>query len=184
MGYLYITGGSIRNRKIIGPQNQKTRPMQAFLRKTLFDLMPLSLKKSIIWDIFAGSGAIGLEALSRGAGKVFFVEKDIKMTTVIARNVKLCGFQEQSQVLLADFFDLKRWVSRVEPPEIVFLDPPFPINPVEVLEKMYNLFELVKNSLIVIRFSKKSNPSLECPIYRVIIRRAYGDSALLFGSFE
>ena len=37
----------------------------------------------------------------------------------------LCGFQEQSQVLLADFFDLKRWVSRVEPPEIVFLDPPF-----------------------------------------------------------
>lgn len=184
MGYLYITGGSIRNRKIIGPQNQKTRPMQAFLRKTLFDLMPISLENIIIWDIFAGSGAIGLEALSRGAGKVFFIEKDIKMAAVIQRNVELCGFQEKSQILLADYFDLKRWASKVEPAKIIFLDPPFSINPVEVLEKMYNLSELLKNSVIVIRFSKRPKTMLEYPFYRVILHRVYGDSVLMFGSFE
>jgi len=183
MGYLHITGGSIKNRKIIGPRNQKTRPMQSFLRKTLFDLIPpLSLENSIVWDIFAGSGVIGLEALSRGAGKVFFVEKDLKMTTVIRRNVELCGFRDQTQVLYADFFNLKRWVPKVDPPNIVFLDPPFSTNPVEVLEKMYNLFELVKNSLIVIRFSKKSSALFECSFYQAN-RRTYGDSVLMFGSF-
>ncbi|NLJ49098.1 MAG: hypothetical protein GX428_05860 [Candidatus Atribacteria bacterium] len=184
MGYLYITGGSIRNRKIIGPQNMKTRPMQAFLRKTMFDLMPLSLDNAIIWDIFAGSGAIGLEALSRGARKVFFIERDPKMVEIIGRNMKLCGFQEKSQILLVDYFELKRWVPKVEPAKFIFLDPPFSINPAEVLEKLYNLFELVNKSLIIIRFSKRPNTMLECPFYKVILHRIYGDSVLMFGRFE
>lgn len=184
MGYLYITGGSIRNRKIIGPQNQKTRPMQSFLRKTLFDLMPQSLDNAIIWDIFAGSGVIGLEALSRGARKVFFIEKDSKMADIIQRNIQLCGFQEKSQILLVDYFELKRWVTKVEPAKFIFLDPPFPMNPFEVLEKMYNLYELVKNSLIIIRFSKRPSAILECPFYKVILQRIYGESVLMFGCFE
>ncbi len=184
MGYLYITGGLVRNRKIIGPQNQKTRPMQAFLRKALFDLMPVSLENCVIWDIFAGSGAIGIEALSRGASLVFFVEKDFKMANIIQRNVELCGFQEKSHILMADFFEFNRWVPKVKSPKIVFLDPPFLISPVEVLEKLYNLSEMVRSSLIVIRFSKRQSPFPECSFFRVAVSRIYGDSVLMFGSFE
>ncbi len=106
------------------------------------------------------------------------------MANIIQRNVELCGFQEKSHILMADFFEFNRWVPKVKSPKIVFLDPPFLISPVEVLEKLYNLSEIVKNSLIVIRFSKRQSPFPECSFFRVAVSRIYGDSVLMFGSFE
>jgi len=183
MGYLHITGGTVRNRKIIGPSCQNTRPMQSFLRKTVFDLMPIPLHDTIIWDLFAGSGAIGLEALSRGAAKAFFVEKDPKMVALIHRNIDLCGFRNSSRVFKRNFFQIERWILKIEKPNIVFLDPPFSLDPKEVLEKMKTLDRALEGTLIIIRYAKNCQFSIENFFTRVFIFRVYGESVLVFGYF-
>jgi len=183
MGYLHITGGTIRNRKIIGPPDLQTRPMQAFLRKTLFDLISCPLTNCKVWDIFAGSGAIGIEALSRGASRAVFVEKNPRMGTIIQRNLELCNFETNSRVLVADFFRFERWIAEADQPDIVFIDPPFPFDQVEILKKMYNLYQLLNGALIVIRFPKQKDPLSSCPFYQVTTQRVYGDSVLVFGYF-
>jgi len=184
MGYLHITGGSIRNRKIIGPSGKNTRPMQGFLRKTLFDLMQNDMSDRIVWDVFAGTGAIGIEALSRGASQVYFIEKDPRMGAIIQRNLTLCGFEKKCRVLIVDFFQIDTLLSRMDKPDIVFLDPPFFMNQAEIIKKIYNFKQLFIGSLIIIRYPKFKDLLSVCSFYDIKMLRTYGESVLAFGSFR
>lgn len=119
-----IIAGDWRGRPIEAPPGQSTRPTADRLRETLFNMLASRLGSFDglrVADLFAGSGALGLEALSRGAARAIFVESDSKAADVIARNAAKLGASDRVQVLRGSALALPR----SEPFDLIFADPPY-----------------------------------------------------------
>lgn len=120
---LRIIGGRWRGRRLTFPAVPGLRPTPDRVRETLFNWLTPFIDGARCLDLFAGSGALGLEALSRGAGDVVFVERDRRVVRTLRENLKTLG--AVADIHPADALD---WLSRdgsSEPFDIVFLDPPF-----------------------------------------------------------
>lgn len=103
------------------------RPSSDRLRETLFNVLAsgYQLEDSRWIDLFAGTGAVGLEALSRGAGYIYFVEKAPKIARITQENVKSLDAQDQAEVLTSDANAGLRQLEGIDPVDYVFLDPPY-----------------------------------------------------------
>jgi 16S rRNA (guanine966-N2)-methyltransferase len=120
---LRIVGGRHRGRRLQFPAGIDIRPTPDRVRETLFNWLQPRIAAARVLDLFAGSGALGLEALSRGAAHVTFVEKDRRAAAAIGALANDWG-EQGAQVICADAIE---WLSRpaVEPYDVVFLDPPY-----------------------------------------------------------
>jgi len=120
-----IIGGTFRSRKLEFPDVAGLRPTADRIRETLFNWVQDQVPGETCLDLFAGSGAIGFEALSRQAAKVVFVEKDRSALNSIAENMQLLEINNAELVQA----DAQQWIDSVSKPEkkfgLVFLDPPF-----------------------------------------------------------
>jgi 16S rRNA (guanine(966)-N(2))-methyltransferase RsmD len=122
---LRLTGGTFRGRVIQTPKNDRTRPTQARLRQALFNSLQSSIPQAKVLDLFAGSGALGFEALSRGAEHVTFVEMDRSAIRVLEKNIETLKVQQQV-VVVNDSVDSS--VSRIRslgPFDLILADPPY-----------------------------------------------------------
>lgn len=168
------------------PSGSRERPTSDFLRETLFNLLG-SVEKKIILDLFAGSGSVGLEAASRGADKVYFVEKDARLAAIIKKNIEDCRLEKNCLVSRGDVeSSLRELCRRQSKIDIIFADPPYNRGMVEkilVALKKYNVFH--EKSLLVIQHSVKENFT-EVPVddMQITNRRKYGDTALTFLEME
>lgn len=122
-----IIAGQRRGHKIEGPKGSAaTRPTSDLVRESLFNMVGALMPGRIAVDLFAGTGAIGLEALSRGAEQAIFIESNRESVGLIHANVAKLRYQDRSRVRLADAY---RWARSHEPdpdqPLAVFLDPPY-----------------------------------------------------------
>lgn len=121
-----ITGGLFRNRSILVPQTGSVRPSSGMLRETLFNILQGQIEDAIFLDLFAGSGAVGLEALSRGAAHVYFVERDRKALDILKKNIASLGVEKQTTLLAIDVKRaLKRLIATHKQFSIIFADPPY-----------------------------------------------------------
>ena len=121
-----IIGGSAGGRRLSTPRGQNTRPTSDRVREALFSAIEAwcgSLAGLRFLDLYAGSGAVGLEARSRGAGVVTMVEQDRRTAALISENVKALGFSHCEVVNASVAATLLR--EPVAPYDVVFLDPPF-----------------------------------------------------------
>jgi len=118
---LKITGGTLRGREVKSPESSATHPMGSRERMALMNSLGPNLKNAVILDAFSGTGAVGLEALSRGAAHVTFVEKNHKTAEILRQNVKNLGLQDQTRIFETDVmklnFDTKF--------NFVIADPPY-----------------------------------------------------------
>lgn len=123
-----IIAGKYKGRLLKRPPDHLTRPTASRTREAIFNILQhhpdVSLQGATVWDIFAGSGAMGLEALSRGAAYVTFVEKDPYVIRILQENIDHLGVGEDSTVLRGDATQL---VVRgaPQPADIIILDPPY-----------------------------------------------------------
>jgi 16S rRNA (guanine966-N2)-methyltransferase len=122
-----IIAGQRRGHKIDGPRpSTGTRPTRDLIREALFNILGELVVDRTVVDLFAGTGALGLEALSRGARQAIFVERDRENVGLIRRNIATLRYQDRAQARLADAY---RWAKSYEPlddrPLVVFLDPPY-----------------------------------------------------------
>ncbi|MBX6313772.1 MAG: 16S rRNA (guanine(966)-N(2))-methyltransferase RsmD [Isosphaeraceae bacterium] len=121
-----IIAGQRRGHKFDGPKGRTTRPTSDLVREAIFNILRDAVEGREVLDLFAGTGALGLEALSRGAARALFVERDRDHAALIRRNLATLRFEDRGTVLLTDAY---RWARAYEPPEeepvIVFLDPPY-----------------------------------------------------------
>lgn len=184
MGYIHIVGGEKKGRKIVVPSGGDVRPIQGVVRKALFEILREDLPGSVVYDIFAGSGSLGLEALSRGARKAYFIEGDPKVCQVLRRNIALCGYEEKAGIVRLDFLQTKRFPEHLERPDIVFLDPPFTYDISQVLEKLYNFRVVIGDALVVLRCSRSSWRGQNFSFFELLDVRRYGKSVLLFGRLK
>ncbi len=122
-----IIAGQRRGHKIDGPRaSTGTRPTSDLVRESLFNILGDLVVDRLFIDLFAGTGAVGLEALSHGAERVVFVERDRENVALIYRNVSALRYEEKVLVRHADAY---RWSRSFQPAEdrpiVVFLDPPY-----------------------------------------------------------
>src|SRR4051812_19938869 len=122
-----IVAGAWRGRSLVGPPGMETRPTADRVRQALFDMLMHApwagrrvLEGASVLDVFAGTGALGLEALSRGAGRAVFVERARPALRALRANIEACKAQERCEVLAVDAVS----VSDGQRADIVFLDPP------------------------------------------------------------
>ena len=121
---LRIIAGSLKGRKLSTPTWDGLRPTSDKLRETLFNVVAARVGEARVLDGFAGTGAVGIEALSRGAAHVTLVESDPRAVRLIERNLEHCAVTDRYAIIRARFADAAR---RLQPGsfELVFLDPPY-----------------------------------------------------------
>ena len=124
-----IIAGSARGRRILSvPKDMPVRPISDRIKQSLFDILRPRLPGSRFLDLFAGTGAVGLEALSRGAEAAVFVDGDPRCVKVIERNLDRTGWKARGKVFRANILASLSWVSyraSLEAFDIVFLGPPY-----------------------------------------------------------
>lgn len=123
-----IIGGSVRGRRLAAFRGLDIRPTSDLVREAVFDLLGLrNLSGVRVLDLFAGTGSLGIEALSRGASQAVFVDNSWKAIELIRKNLKLCGLEASGFILRKDLAGglPARRVLRVERFGLVFLDPPY-----------------------------------------------------------
>jgi 16S rRNA (guanine966-N2)-methyltransferase len=121
-----IIAGERRGHRIDGPKDHHTRPTSDLVRESFFNILRADVVDRVVVDLFAGTGALGLEALSRGAARALFVEQNRLNVALIHRNVSHLRYEDRVRVLATDAY---RWVRGFEPlddrPMLVLLDPPY-----------------------------------------------------------
>jgi 16S rRNA (guanine966-N2)-methyltransferase len=122
---LRLTGGEFRGRLIESPGSERVRPTQARMRQALFNSLQSKIRDANVLDLFAGSGALGFEALSRGAEKVVFVEQDRSALKLIAKNAATLGVQDRIKIISESVDRAWSRVLLCAPFDIVLADPPY-----------------------------------------------------------
>lgn len=123
---LRIVAGSLRGRKVLATVHPGLRPTPQLVRQALFSILGDAVPDRVFFDLFAGTGVIGLEAVSRGASGARLIERDAKQVADIQKAVDQFRVRDKAQVLRADVY---RWAERWTPPDEpvnLFLSPPFP----------------------------------------------------------
>ena len=140
---LRIIGGTFRNRPLKTPKGAQTRPTLAVMRKAVFDILQTKVDEASFLDLYAGSGAMGLEALSRGASHATFVEIDRHAFGCIEENIRLFEVQDRSTMISYDaLLALKKFAKEGKSFDIAYVDPPYAIGSrLQLLEKILFFFE-------------------------------------------
>jgi 16S rRNA (guanine966-N2)-methyltransferase len=177
-----IRAGSLKGRLLKSPRGEKIRPTSDKVKMAFFNIIGDCLKDVNFLDLFSGTGSIGLEALSRGAGRSIFVEKNRLSLEILRENIKLTGTQDRAQVLPLDIFGALKLLSKKgESFEIIYLDPPYDYQgTAKVLQYLYRE-DLVKEGGIISleRSGRDGRDGLEKVPFRPWKKKVYGNVFLL-----
>jgi len=173
-----VTGGTARGRRLAAPAIAGARPTSDLVRSAVFNILgPHILPEARVLDLFAGTGSLGIEALSRGAAWADFVEMSSKQCSVIRTNLETTGFGDRAQVLCRR---VERAVGVLAGPyRVVLMDPPYRLEELGPVLEAIDEQELVEDGgKVVVGHSKRVTLELS---YGGLLRgesRRYGDSAL------
>jgi len=175
-----IVGGRFRGRKLKTPVGGLTRPTAEKVREALFDILGERVRGVSFFDLYAGTGAVGIEALSRGAARVVFVESAGRALSALRSNIRALPLEKEEVNLVQEPVAkaLRKLSDAESAASIVFSDPPYADEEwPRLLDEIADLIAWTANGLLVLEHHSKSPPS--CPpgfspgkSYR------YGDSAL------
>ena len=179
-----VIAGKFRSRQLRSTRGLEIRPTSDRLRETLFDVLtagnPDALQGSIWLDLFAGTGAVGIEAISRGASTVYFVEQSRHAASVIKNNLDSLGVTAGFALLQQDAQSAIRDLQRTNiSPSIVFLDPPYALANAYA-DTLRSIGESNWNALVIAEHEKKLELAEEFGSLRRRRRLVQGDAALSF----
>ena len=175
-----VIAGSLKGRRLKTPDWDGLRPTSDKLRETLFNILAPRIAGARVLDAFAGTGALGIEALSRGAAEVTFVERDRRAQALIAANLAQCGIDTGYNLVrgAVDGAVATLQASRFEPFDIVLLDPPYTMPGREALMKIDTL--VAPGGVVVLEHARRA-PAPEQAGRLVRVREVNsGDSMLTF----
>ena len=148
-----VIAGSARRLLLKSPEGLDTRPTTDRIKETLFNMLMPNLPDAVFIDLFSGSGGIGIEALSRGANKAYFVENNQKAVACITENLEHPHLSDRAVVLRQDVFAALRGSIR-DTADIIFLDPPYQQEyDRKVLELLRDAAFVTDDTLIVVEAS-------------------------------
>jgi len=181
---LKITGGELRGRVIKAPPGLGTRPTAAKMRQALFNILGPAVIGARVADLFAGSGALGLEALSRGAAWCLFVEKSPAVARLLRGNLEALGMTERGRVLTAGLTAAAGSLAQEGPFDLVLADPPYGQGLVKgVLQTTLRLGLLTPGGRLVVEHAPPERTPAPAGLAAVDHRR-YGQSEFSFYCWE
>jgi 16S rRNA (guanine966-N2)-methyltransferase len=169
-----VIAGEFRSRRLKSLPGLETRPTPDRLRETLFNVLAARIADSVFMDVYAGTGAVGIEALSRGARRCIFIEKNRRAGEVIRENLAALGLESRAEVFTSKAATV---LERVHA-DIGFLDPPYEM--AKEYEAAMTALDRSETPLVIVQHSSRFTQPEECGHlrrYRVIKQ---GDNSLSF----
>lgn len=178
-----IVGGELRGRPLVSPKTHAIRPTTDRTRESLFNILmhahPEAIEGARVLDLFAGTGAVGIEALSRGAASVLFVEASVEGRGLLRTNIEALSLQGRTKIFRRDATALGS-AGTIEPFHLLFADPPYATGAGEkALRAAASGGWLVPGALAILEERADVQPACG-PEYRLIEERRFGDTRMHF----
>src|ERR1019366_5912294 len=184
-----VIAGKYRSRPLASLCGLDLRPTADRLRETMFNVLtagnPGALEGTVWFDLYAGTGAVGIEALSRGAGKVYFVESSARAVESVQANLRSLGVKTGFEVMKRDVAcALPKLETLGVTPDIIFLDPPYrlELDYRRTLQSLGGARVLKASSLVIAEHDKRFDPGEEFGLLRRYRKLVQGDAGLSFYS--
>jgi 16S rRNA (guanine(966)-N(2))-methyltransferase RsmD len=176
-----VIAGSHRGRRLTGPRGISLRPTSDKVREALFSILGARIPGSRFLDLYAGTGAVGIEALSRGARRVTFVDSDPKAMQLMRKNLTACGLLNQAELYPGSTEDfLRRHRLEHGPYDVIFADPPYADqSAIGLVLGSWDLGLLAADAVMVIEQHARFEPPAAVDQARLLRRYEYGDTTLL-----
>ncbi len=176
---MQVIAGIAKGRKLKSLPGLATRPILARIKKSLFDIIRLPVIEAAFLDLYAGTGAVGIEALSRGAKSAVFIEKDPGAIKVIRDNLQLTHFSAQGQVLQGNVFDLLQRLG--QPYNIIFVGPPYKLGVTKDTIATIDKYQvLAQDGLVIAQHHFKEPMEIKVGSFFMYRQERYGDTRLSF----
>ena len=176
-----ITGGELTGRILGTVKGWNVRPTSSKVRQAVFNILGNDISGYRVADLFAGSGIMGLEALSRGAVQVFYFDSSNKSLALIKKNLELCGLDAKGYVIKSDLSKGIPEHNKMEPGSIdlVFLDPPYGMDLIpDVLESIVKKGIMADDSCIVAESMKNDMLPEQVDDFNIVKTRLYGETKI------
>lgn len=179
-----ITGGELRGRALITPRDARVRPTSDKVRQAIFNILQhndfglgFSLEGARVADLFAGTGALGIEAISHGAAWCLFVDDAAESRALIRENIEALALTGSTKIWRRDATDLGPLGAGAGGPfDLVFLDPPYRKNLIApALASLRDGGWLAENALMIVE-SAEDEPAIDAPSFRTLDTRTYGET--------
>ena len=189
-----IIAGKFKGIKLFASTDKKIRPLKDMVRESIFNFLAHSnkilfqLDRSNVLDLYSGTGSFGLECVSRGATKVAFIEKDQKAIKILEKNIKKLKVEDETKIFSDDIFNvIKRhdkslfdWLPDLKL-DLIFCDPPFKDTNINDLIKLIISKDLLKKNGTIILHRHKNAKEKFTSYFKIIDKRVYGLSKIIFG---
>lgn len=180
-----IIGGNFKGKKLYSVRGSDIRPTKGKVREAVFNIYGQNILDARVLDLFAGSGAFGLEALSREAKSVVFIESDDRAISTLQKNIRMCGLESRTQCIKWDISrDLNCIRSLQHGFDLVFMDPPYYADFIAVtLKNLDNSLNRQNKAVVIIEHTAQTPfPDIYPPFF-ISDRRKYGKSVVTFLDF-
>ncbi len=172
-----IITGTAKGKKLVSLEGEATRPTSERIKEAIFSSIQFDVEGRWVLDLFAGSGQMGLEALSRGASRATFIDLSREAMEIVKQNCRLCGFFDDSHFLVSDWRNYIRKASGREQFDLVFVDPPYAMECCADAANYLAEKQMIIPGAIVVLESGEEEISLDDPRlsgYRAIKSTHYG----------
>jgi 16S rRNA (guanine966-N2)-methyltransferase len=183
-----VISGRLKGRVLVAPKGRGVRPTSDQVKETLFNMIGSRIERAMFLDLFAGTGNVGIEALSRGAACTVFIEKHPAYVQILKRNLAACGIEAESVVYCGDANNIirvlrkERWQFQV-----IFLDPPYRQTRMlcDLFSQLIKMALIEETGLIIAEHSHTfPPPSHPDASFSLTKQRRIGDTALSFYEIE
>lgn len=177
---LTVSGGTLRGRKLATLPGRETRPTIGRVREAIFSILQHDLEGARVLDIFSGSGALAIEAVSRGAADAVLIENNPKTAAVIRANLDRCGLT--LRLIVADFrAGLKTLAGEKAVFDLVFADPPYGLIPPEEMYRVLREYRLMAaGGFLIMEHAGRLQPEGD----EIVTTRRFGDSAITIYRYD
>jgi len=178
---LRITGGAARGIPVTEPRGYRLRPTSGLVREAIFNIVAATVEDAAVLDLYAGTGALGIEALSRGAASAVFIDAEAASCQAILQTLSRAGFADRATVLRGRLPAALK--NAPGPFDLILMDPPYQEDTAE--ETLLLLAPVLReNGLVVYEHGSRYNPPGRPAGLRQFERRVYGDSAIALYAHE
>lgn len=177
-----IIGGELKGRKLVTVRGLKTRPTADRVRESIFNILGNSVRAARVLDLYAGTGAMGIEALSRGAESVLFADDHKAALTAIEKNIKACSLENRAGTIKWNVFKNLNIIRSHRPAfNLVFLDPPYNKNMIQpTLSNLSRSRCLENDSRLALEHSPLEPIPEALPGFKISDQRRYGKTLVSF----
>lgn len=178
-----ITGGMIRGRRLTRIKGSNIRPTSDMVRSSIFNILGQVLNGCITLDLFAGTGCLGIESLSRGSEKAVFIDKSPNALAIVKRNLSICGYEERALVAREELPNGLAGVHNLgfDKFDLVFIDPPYRKGYIpSTLSRLVDEELLATDSRVVVESSTGMGNELPAKVGDLVLNltRAYGSTLI------